>query len=250
MITLTWETKALLAKLEAIRKKGIKYALSMAMTWTAKDASGAVKEKIKENFDQPRPQTVAASRFKPATKDKTEYDVYVQDQGAGLAAPSDYLQPEVTGGYRKNKGFENRLRAANILPPGWQVEPGDDFPRDQYGNMRGGGGKYQEIALGLSAYTADRAQAIQAARQKKNKHMAVSKREYFVLYSLKTKTPLGVYTRKGKRGVAQILKFTPKRAKYKQRLPFKETIQRTFATVFDGYFRKGLEIMLEKVKSW
>ena len=250
VIQLTIETKALLDKLNAIRAKGIKYAVSMAMTWTAKDASEAFAKEMQEKLDRPMPQTLKASRFKPATADKTEYDVYVQDQGSGLAPPSAYLQAEITGGYRKNKGIENLLRSRNILPPGWQVELGDDAPKDQYGNLTGGGGKYQQIALGLSAYTEERANAIQAARLKRNPNMAVSKKEYFVLYSLKTKTPTGVYTRKGKRGVAQLLKFTPKRAKYTQRLPFKETIQRTFTAVFDGNFKKGLEAMLEKVKSW
>lgn len=249
MIQISVETKALLDKLKAMHEKGIKYAVSMAMTWTAKDASAAFAKELKDTLDRPTPQTQKASRYKPASADKASYDVYVQDQAPGHA-PTQYLRALVTGGYRKNKGIENLLRAKGVLPPGWQVQPGDDAPLDAYGNLRGGGGKYQQIALGLGAYSAERASAIQAARVKRNPNMAASKREYFVLYSMKTRTPTGIYTRKGKRKVAQILKFTPKRARYTQRLPFAATIGRVFHAVFEGHLRKGLEVMLEKVKSW
>jgi hypothetical protein len=248
MIALTWETKALLAKLEAIRVKGVKYALSMAMTWTAKDASAAFAKEILQKVDRPTPMTQRASRFKAATTDRTEYDVFVQDEASKGNPPSKYLKAMVQGGYRANKRAENLLRAKNILPGGWQIEPGQDAPLDQYGNLKGGGAKYVQILSALQAFretghTMNRT----AASTKRN---AKTQRDYFVLYSIKTKTPLGVYTRKGKRGIAQILKFTPKRAKYAQSLHFRETIQRTFTAFFEGYFRKGLQIMLEKVKSW
>jgi hypothetical protein len=248
MIGLSWETNALVAKLKAIREKGVKYALSMAMTWTAKDASEAFAKEILEKVDRPTPMTQRASRYKPATKDRTEYDVFVQDEASKGNPPSKYLKAMVEGGYRANKRVETLLRAKNILPGGWQIQPGEDAPLDQYGNLKGGGAKYVQIISALKAFReAGHMMNRTAASAKRN---AKTQRDYFVLYSIKTKTPLGVYTRKGKRGVSQILKFTPKRAKYTQRLPFKETIQKTFSAVFEWNFRKGLRAMLEKVKSW
>ena len=74
--------------------------------------------------------------------------------------------------------------------------------------------------------------------------------EFFVLYSVKTKTPLGVYTRKGKRKVAQILKFTPKRARYAKTIAFKETVDRVFHQRFEIHFQEALRRMIAKVKSW
>lgn len=247
MIKLTVETEGLMNQLKAIREKGIVYAVSMAMTWTAKAAADAFKKDLTK-LDRPTPFTQNASRYKPATKDRTEYDVFIQDEASKGVPPSKYLKALVQGGYRANKKTERALRSKGILPPGWQIEPGEDAKLDAYGNLQGGGGRYVQIlsalkAMGEQGYTANRT----AASAKRN---ARTQRDYFVLYSLKTKTPLGIYTRKGKRDVAQILKFVPKRAKYSQTLHFAETIAKSFNENFDKYFKEGLQRMLIKVRSW
>lgn len=250
MIGLSVETKALLDKLEAIRAKGIKYAVSMAMTWSAKACAEAFTVELWRKLDRPNPLTARSSRFRPANKDRTDYDVFIQDEASKGVPPSKYLKALVGGGYRANKRSENLLRAKNILPPGWQIEPGEDAPQDQYGNLRGGGAKYVQILSALQAFQ-ERGHMMNRTAQSQ-KRRATSLRDYFVLYSTQTKTPLGVYTRKGRGGrdIAQILKFVPKRAKYPQLLKFAEVVERTFHQVFDENFARGLRIMLLKVKGW
>lgn len=250
MIGLSVETKGLLDKLETIRAKGIKYAVAMAMTWTAKAAAEAFTVEIWKKVDRPNPLTARASRFRPATKDRTEYDVFVQDEASKGTPPSKYLKALVGGGYRANKRSENLLRAKNILPPGWQIQPGEDAPLDAYGNLKGGGGKYVQILSGLKAFQERGHMMNRTARSQKLR--ASSLQDYFVLHSLKTKTPLGVYTRKGRGGrdISQILKFTPKRAKYAQILPFADVIRKAYYDAFDGNFARALRIMIIKVKSW
>lgn len=250
MIGLSVETKGLLDKLEKIRGKGIKYAVSMAVTWSAQSCAEAFKKLLVDQLDRPTPLTQRASRFKPATKDRTEYDVFVQDEASKGTPPSKFLKALIQGGYRANKRSENLLRAKGILPPGWQIQPGEDAPKDAYGNLRGGGGRYVQILSGLKAFQERGHMMNRTATSQKRR--ATSLRDYFVLYDMKTKTPSGVYTRKGRGGrdLEQLLKFTPKRAKYAKLLPFKETVERVYRQVFEGNFQKGLRTMLEKVKSW
>lgn len=248
MIGIRIETKRLMDQLAEIRSKGIVYAVSMAMTWTAKAAQEAFASRIKSGVDNPTPLTQRASRYKPATKDRTQYDVYIQDEASKGVPPSKYLRALVSGGYRANKRSETLLRAKNILPPGWQVEPGVDAQLDQYGNLRGGGARYVQILSQLQAF--QERGALMNATARSAKKAPANRREYFVLYNLKTKTPTGVYTRAGKRGVKQILSFTPKRARYRAVLPFAETIRRVFGATFENNLQEGFKRMLAKVKSW
>jgi hypothetical protein len=254
MIWLGWEARGLMEKLKNIRAKGLKYAANMAVQWTAKDARVAVQAEIDEKVDRPTPLTKRAARTMPVPESKgAEAWVYIQDEASKGTPPSKYLRAMFTGGYRANKRSENLLRAKNILPPGWQIEPGDDAPLDQYGNLRGGGARMVQILSGLKAF-----REIGHQMNRTNASMAraaASKRpqaEFFVLYSVKTKTPLGVYTRKGRgqKQVAQILKFTPKRARYAKTLNFKETIDRVFHERFEIHFQEALRRMIAKVKSW
>lgn len=248
MISISTDTKQLMARLEAIRAKGIVYAVSMAMTWTAKAAQEAFAGVLKNRLDNPTPFTQRSSRYKPATKDRTQYDVFIQDEASKGVPPSKYLRALVEGGYRANKRSENLLRAKNILPAGWQVEPGADAKLDQYGNLQGGGARYVQILSQLKAFREQGHMMNVTARSQKR--APSSRAEYFVLYSIASKTPTGVYTRKGKRRVAQILAFTPKRARYKASLPFTQTIKQVFDATFEKNLREGLERMWIKVKSW
>lgn len=220
----------------------------MAMTWTAKAGPSGIRQEIATKIDRPTPMTLRASRYKPANIDRTEYDVFVQDEASKGTPPSKYLRALVTGGYRANKRHETLLRSKDILPPGWQVQPGADAAKDAYGNLKGGGPRYVQILSGLKAFNSSGANLNRSAASQKRR--ASSLKDYFVLYSLKTKTPTGVYTRKGKRDVAQILAFTPKRSKYRKMLAFTETIDGIFSEKFEEYFREGLERMLIKVQKW
>ena len=74
-------------------------------------------------------------------------------------------------------------------------------------------------------------------------------KEFFILFSVKTKTPEGIYTRKGKRDVAQLFKMVPKRAKYQRILPFRKTIEKVWYGSFERYFKQALVRMIGKASS-
>lgn len=249
MIRIEVETKKLLYRLEQLRLKAVPYAVAMAMTWTSKQAAEAVKQEVDKKIDAPTPLTQRSSRYKVANKERTEYDVYIQDEASKGVPPSKYLRPLFEGGYRANKRSENQLRRKGMLPPGWQMYPGAD-QLDRYGNLRGGGGRYVQILSGLEAFQERGFQMNRTAASGKRK--GNTQREYFILYSVKTKTPIGIYTRSGRGGrdVKQILAFTPKRARYTKLFDFKGIINRVFRERFDANFQEALRRMLEKVKSW
>jgi hypothetical protein len=259
MIQLSVETKGLMNQLTELRAKGLKYAVATAMTRTAVAAKKAFDQLIQAKVDRPRPMTKGATRYKASSKDRIEYLVYIKgdDWDTGPRGkevnPNQYLRALILGGYRANKKSEMLLRANGVLPPGWQLQPGDDAPLDAYGNIPGS--KYVQMLSYMKAFkergfTMNRNTSGKTHRnQARDKKRPQTLTPYFVLYSLKTKTPTGIYTRQGKQ-VRQFLKFVPKRAKYTKLLDFKDTIDATFKAVFEGHFREALEAMIIKVKSW
>jgi hypothetical protein len=259
MISISVDTKAMIQKLQDLSTKGIRYAVAMAMTWTAKDAKAAFDAEIQSKIDRPRPITKGATRYKIANKDRTEYMVFLKgddwDEGARgkEVNPNRYLRALVLGGYRANKKSEARLRAKGILPPGWQLQPGDDAPLDAYGNISGG--RYTAMLSALRAFNEQgykmnfNTSGKTHRNPARDKAKAAAGPKYFVLWSIKDKTPTGIYTRKGKKAV-QIWKFVPKRAKYNKTLDFRKTIELTFHQVFEKHFREGLQRMLVKVSKW
>jgi hypothetical protein len=247
MIKISWETQGLIKKLEDLSTKGIKYAVSMALTWAAQDARDTAQRELNEKIDRPTPLTRRAVRLQKIEKGSTERWVYIQDEASKGNPPSKYLKALLLGGYRANKRSERQLRVKGILPPGWQMEPGADMPQDQYGNLQGGGGRYTQILSALKSFQENGYQANRTARSaKRNK----AQRDYFVLWSIKTRTPIGIYTRKGTQDIPQIFKFVPKRARYNKILDFKGTVERTFHQVFEKHFREGLQRMIIKVSKW
>lgn len=247
MINVSVETKALMDRLEAVRARGLKYALAMAMTWTARSAAEAFKRELAERLDRPTPLTLRSSRYKPATKDRDQYDVYIQDEASKGVPPSRYLDALARGGYRANKRSENLLRAKGILPPGWQMQPGKDAQLDAYGNLAGGGARYVQLLSGLQAFQERGHQMNRTAASVQRR--APKLRDYFVMYDIKARKPIGVFERRGK-AVLEWLHFTPKRAKYDKVLDFKGTVQRIWSQDFEENFKLGLLRMLNKVASW
>ena len=246
MIGVDIKTKALMKQLEDLWPRAIKYAVASAMTAVSAAAARTFREFMEKTLDRPNRRTLNAPRYKAATKDRHEYDVYLDDTPNKGTAPSKYLRALVDGGYRANKRSETLLRAKGILPPGWQIEPGEDMPEDNYGNLRGGGARYVQILSALKVFQERGHQMNRTARSQTKRAGAL--KEFFVLYNVKERTPIGVYTRKGKRSVVQILKFVPKRAKYDRMLPFKRIVEKVFRGSFEKYFRTYLARMISKAK--
>lgn len=118
--------RELLAQMDEVGKRQMPFVAAKALTLTARQAAGAETVHIMDVFDKPTPFTQRAMGFSPATKTTLKATVFVKDVQA------KYLQPEVDGGTRGFKSFEQKFSAG----AGMQVAlPGGGMDLNQYGNI-------------------------------------------------------------------------------------------------------------------
>lgn len=121
--------------------KNAAFAQVAALTRTARDIRDAEQDEIRDVFDRPTLFTQRAPFFKGATKAKPEALVGLKDDlsgGASGRAPATYLEPQIEGGRRRFKGFEEALRRAGAMPPFKFAVPGKFARLDAYGNISRG----------------------------------------------------------------------------------------------------------------
>lgn len=111
--------------------------VATALTRTAKAASLAWQEKINRGIDRPTPRTQSATAFTGAKADRLESTVFLKDTMQGTA-PSVFLAPQVFGGGRLLKKFEQALIASGAMPQGFVAVPGKHAQLDSYGNVSRG----------------------------------------------------------------------------------------------------------------
>jgi hypothetical protein len=118
-------------------QKQVPYATALALTRTAQYSKNVLVKEIDAAFDRPTPYTRNALFVKPATKADLVAEVRVRDF-AGKGNPAvRYLLPEVEGGARRPKAFENLLIRNGIMPAGWFAIPASGAQLDAYGNVPG-----------------------------------------------------------------------------------------------------------------
>ena len=79
----------------------------------------------------------AASFRKGRDASAIEAQIYLRDRAPNGTPPVKYLFPQVQGGGRAAKRFEQALRHAGILPAGMYVVAASGAKLDTYGNIRG-----------------------------------------------------------------------------------------------------------------
>lgn len=118
--------RELLAQMNDVGKRQMPFAAAKALTLTARQAAAAETAHIMDVFDKPAPFTKRAMGFTPATRSKLKATAFVKDLQA------KYLQPEVDGGQRGFKSFEEKFADG----AGVQIAlPGRGMQLNQYGNI-------------------------------------------------------------------------------------------------------------------
>lgn len=190
--------KELQANLKDMSDRRIKAAVATALTRTVVKVRDHVKTAMTTSLDRPTPYTmrqlkyVAATAQRPvaavgfgvvAITDQLGNVMRYQDLGPGETPAGRYLHPQIHGGPRRNKPFENHLRTVGVLPSGWFAVPGERAKMDSYGNQSVG-----EIRQILSWFDAAEmtAGSTQNMRQKgRDKRIKGTKKtagfEYFVV---------------------------------------------------------------------
>ncbi|RQR00009.1 hypothetical protein DF025_36735, partial [Burkholderia stagnalis] len=117
-ISVDADVRALTKSLTRLQKDQLPFAISQALTATAKLAQGAEKAALPEVFDRPTPFTINSVAVKGARKSDLEARVFVKDIAAA------YLEPYEFGGDHKLIGRGKT----------W-LNPKDKTLLNQYGNF-------------------------------------------------------------------------------------------------------------------
>lgn len=117
-ISVDADVRALSKSLTRLQKDHLPFAISQALTATAKLAQGAEKAALPEVFDRPTPFTINSVAVKGARKSDLEARVFVKDIAAA------YLEPYEFGGVHKLIGRGKT----------W-LNPKDKTLLNQYGNF-------------------------------------------------------------------------------------------------------------------
>ncbi|WP_325065248.1 hypothetical protein [Pseudomonas xionganensis] len=221
-----------LQTLDRLEREQLPFAAALALTRTAQEIQKGLRSEIETVFDRPTRATLNSLYLQPATKEKMEARVWIKDGrstnaagnlvgkegqwGKGRAA-STWLNPQVYGGGRGDKGFEKMLRRKGALGPGQYVVPGEKLGLDQYGNI--GRGNLNKILSGAQLFTQEgyNANATDSVRSRRK-----GNRRYFLIR--KGSRPIGVAERlgrgQGSRNNIRIVLAFVRRPTYSQRLDF------------------------------
>lgn len=136
-------------ELDDVHQRQLPFAGIVAATRSAKEAETGLKAEMGRVFDRPTRFTLGGLRVDPATKADPVANVFFRDFAAKGTPAGKYLLPQVAGGERRAKRFENAMRNAGQLGPGEFLVPARGYPLDQHGNLPRG--LYQKILTQLRA---------------------------------------------------------------------------------------------------
>ncbi len=179
-----------LKKFEALEPRQFPFIVALAMNRTFKLMGGDMRAEMEKDFDRPTPWTLNSLQIVPATKELLEGGIKLKDFGGKGIAANKYLGPEIYGGPRRPKRFENALKAYGYLPDDMFAVPAKGLALDQYGNIPGG------LINKILSYIRSNPDATQnrTARSKGNKN----NQGYFVMKPNNVyKLPAGIYQRNG-----------------------------------------------------
>jgi len=146
------ETKKALAAMAG----QLPFATSLALNRMGKQTLGAQRIEMQRRFDRPTPYTLNSLFKTTATKTSLETRTRIKSPNPSEAGQTEkrYVGVQIFGGNRKDKASERRLRAAGLLPAGWQMVPGAGLRLDRYGNVPGGRvAAILQSLLGGTSYT-------------------------------------------------------------------------------------------------
>lgn len=132
-INITTEFPELAAAIARARNQ-VPFALARALTKTGQAVKDAQRKEIERVFDRPTPYTRNSVFLRPATKQRLEAEVWLKDGNR----KTHFLLPQIEGGPRQLKRFEQRLVMTGYMQPTERAVPGEGARLDVYGNISRG----------------------------------------------------------------------------------------------------------------
>jgi len=234
-------------------EKQATYATAVALTRTAQDVRADEKQGMQSAFDRPTPFTLNALFLKPAKKTDLTARVWLKDYYG-----PNFLMPQIEGGGRPQKRFEQLLMQRGLLKANERVVPGAGAKLDSYGNMSRG-----QIVQILSQLQAFNVSGFDANATGSKRSKAKRARESYFFSTGKGTRPFGRRSWKAgrkvqhlERGVWVRMEFGATHTvvlpvllfvsgvRYRKRYPFLEiaeaTVQRQFPGHFDREYARAL----------
>lgn len=216
------------------RKKSIPVATANALNSTAFKVKDMNVVEMKRVFDRPTRFTLNSLYVYRATVANLTARVFLKENNPG----KHYLRPEIFGGRRLPKPFEEALRTKGFLPAGMFAVPGSAAQLDAFGNMSRGQIVKILSALGAAERTAGySANRTQRSIRRRRKQLG----QYFV-GKPGGRLPLGVWQSfrfASGSAVKPILIFVSE-PHYKQRYNFAGVSASTASKAFPYFFEQEL----------
>jgi hypothetical protein len=223
-----------------IEREQLPFAIVQACNATAYEIRELWKRTAPRVFDRPAPLTRNAALYRKATKSRLYAEIYLRDEAFKGNPPAKYLGPEVEGGQRRKKGFENLLQQKGMMPSGEFAVAGRGAKLDAYGNVPG---KTITTILSQLGAQSDRYQN-QTPNSIARRRARAPRRggDYFALTKRRGKLLPGVYERIETgfgSAVRSVLIFTP-RATYRKRYDIFGLAERQWEKLMPFYFGREL----------
>lgn len=148
------------------------YAAAKCLTKTGQQVKAAETQEILTSFNAPTPFTQRAVYMQVATKTRLQARVWLKDLGS---KPS-YLVPQIEGGDRPMKRFEQRLRMLGYMTASQRAVPGEAAQLDAYGNVSRGQITKILSQMGTAVVAGDYSNASNSKRSKAKRAVV----QYFV----------------------------------------------------------------------
>lgn len=235
-----------IAGLTRLEREQVPFATAVALTTVAKNAQANLVAEMQKVFDRPTPYTLKSIYIKPATKQKLQSELKIQDVALKADPPIKWLSHQVYGGTRPLKRFEKLLAGRGIMPLGSYAVPTKYARLDAYGNMSRG-----QLGQILSAVQAQRDPLMNSRRGKGNRRKKKSRGgEYFALRTSRGRLKPGIYERTSLAfgsSVRPVLLFT-RAPHYVARLRFREVVETTYNAEFQKQFVLALNYALNTAR--
>jgi hypothetical protein len=227
--------------LTELERSQITFAMSKAINEVAAKIHYQWREVAPKVFSNPVQLTRTAALYRKGTKSKPAATVFIRDEANGGVAPDKYLQAQVFGGGRRQKGIERRLTAMAILPAGWFVVPGKGAKTDAHGNIPRS--QINAIKSQLNLHDDRYTNETPASRDRRKKRESKKNRgDYFAVSKARGGLKPGVYQRISSgfgRGVATIMRFVQS-ARYRKRYDIYAMAQTVFNRRLPEIFKAEL----------
>lgn len=224
-ITATGSIAQMIREVRDIPARVLPYAASTALTRTAQRAAKeALPAEMRRVFDRPTPYALNSLFVQPSTTQTLSARVMVKNMAGTGVVPENFLQPEVEGGARREKGLEKALRYMGILRSGERVVPSREMALDAFGNVPGPRVRSILNQLKTQNFKGGGMFAGEVGRKKTR----------------------GIWLRNGKgasRKITPLFIFTATQPKYRPRLNFTGVVEKTA----QKYFAEEFSIAMEKI---